>query len=354
MNRAWSSVLVVAGIIVFLGYGCQDAKKNCEMSDVDGGAKATGSQRSAAPARAQAIKRIAELSGRTAPPAPAPSDRVLLIDLSGTPATDADLGLLLALPELQHLDLSDTKTTDEGLKHVAVLRGLRSLELKNTSVTGLGLTYLKSLPQLGYIDVTGTQLQEASLVGLKGMRSLRTVLPFSQQAVKAWITDNELAVTEWTTSSDGAFSLRLLASKSQSVSSKVVVVMAELRNDSKKDWVVLRPLADWWKVYISLLMMRGPKGAVEYDMSQGVPTYTLGRGSLSPLGPGQVIRDQIELPVSSFKRLDVAGEYSFTLKYSVSDAAYGNLTTRPSPGGTPELWTGELSSKELKITLSQE
>ena len=349
MRRTCQTALPLVIGIAFLGFGCKDMERTSRSSKVGDQSKETKATPFATPTRAEAIVRIAELGGQTAPPSPTPEDMVLLVDLSSTQATDADLMLLGALPELQHLDLSGTRITNDGLKHIAVLKELSSLKLKKTSVTGPGLTHLKSLPQLCHLDVTDTRLQESDLARLKGMKSRLSVLPFSQQAVKAWITDKELAVTEWTTSSDGVLSLRLLASKIQSVSSEVIVVMAELRNDSKKDWVVLRPLADWWKVYISRLVMRGPKGAVEYDMSQGVPTYTLGRSSLSLLGPGQVIRDQIELPASLFKGLDVAGEYSFTLKYSVDKAQYENRTARLFPEGKPEFWTGEMRSKELKI-----
>ncbi len=353
MNRAYSYALVVAGILAFIGYGCQDARKNSEMSKVDGQAKKTGGPESAAPTRAQAIIRVAKLGGRTAPPAPTPSERVLLIDLSGTQASDADLRLLLALPELQHLDLSGTKITDDGLKHVAAMKDLSSLKLNKTALTCAGLGQLRGLPQLGHIEVTGTEIQESDLARLTGMKSLRTVLPFSQNTVKAWLVEGELVATAWASSRDKVLSLRLLAPRSQKSSSQVVVLLAELRNESKKDWVVLRPLADEPRVRGQLLSIRGPAGPVPYVAGEA-PTYVLSDAAFAVLRPGQVIRDQIELPVSLFKGLDVAGEYSFTLKYSVSHAQYQNLTTRIFPEGKPEIWTGELSSKELKVTLSQE
>jgi len=154
------------------------------------------------------------------------------------------------------------------------------------------------------------------------------------------------------TSKDKRLSLRLLAPKTQRVSSKAVVLMGELKNDSKKDWVVLRPFADEPRAYMEWLAMRGPKGRVEYDMSQGVPTYQLSDYAFTLLRPGQVIRDGIELSISSFKGLDVAGEYFFTLQYSVDDAHYGAEKHRLFPDRKQELWTGELHSEELKITKS--
>lgn len=353
MNRACSNGLVLAGVIAFLGYGCQDTRKNVETSEVDQQTTKTGTPDSAAPTRAQAIIRIAELGGRTAPPAPTAGDWIVLLDLSGTQVTDADLGLLEALPRLQHLDLSGTRITDEGLKHVAVLKALSSLKLKKTAVTGAGLGKLRSLPQLGHLEVTGTRLQESDLVKLKGMKSLRTVMPFSPQAVKAWMTDKELAATRWTASSDGVLSLRLLAPKIQSVSSQAIVVMAELRNDSKKDWVVLRPLADEPRVRGQMLSIRAPDGPVPYVAGEA-PSYELSDFALTVLRPGQVIRDQIELRVSLFKGLDAAGEYFFTLKYSVNDVQYKNPAARLFPEDKPELWTGKIHSQELKITTSRE
>ena len=301
------------------------------------------------PTRAQAIARIAELGGRTAPPAPTPNDRVSQVHLSGTQATDADLRLLVALPELQHLDLSDTGITDDGLKHVAVLKELCSLKLKKTSVTGAGLAHLKNLPRLGHLDVTDAKVQESDLARLKGIKSLRSVLPFPRGAFKAWLVEGELESTAWVTSRDKGLSLRVLTPKRHYAPSEAVILLAELRNDSKRDWVVLRPFGDEPRVITGLMAIRGPKGRVKY--SGPAPSYRLGRGSVSPLGPGQVIRDHLELPVSLFRRFDAEGEYFFKLWYNVHDAHYGKLAARWFPDR--KLWTGEMRSKELKITKSR-
>jgi len=272
------------------------------------------------------------------------------LNLSGTEVTDADLGLLEALPDLQHLDLSGTKVTDDGLRHVAALKDLSSLKLNKTAVTRAGLAQLRDLPQLSHLQVMGTEIQESDLARLAGMKSLRTVEPFWQNAVKAWLVEGKLAATAWASSGDKALSLRLLAPGVQRSSSQAVVLLAELRNDSRKDWVVLRPLADGPRVRVGMLSIRGPKGPVRYAGPE--PSYRLPDIAFTVLRPGQVIRDEIELVASLFKGMDATGEYSFTLKYSVDDAEYE--TRRSLLQGKPPFWTGELTSKELEVTWSQE
>jgi hypothetical protein len=135
-----------------------------------------------------------------------------------------------------------------------------------------------------------------------------------------------------------------------------LLLLAELRNDSAKDQPVLRPLADQ-PLVPNMLSIRGPSGPVQYA-AYAAPSYVLSDAAFSVLRPGQVIRDQIELPISSdvavYKGMNLAGEYSFTLKYGVFEAQYKSIAARLFPEGKPQLWTGELSSKELKVTRSQE
>ena len=354
MNGACQNVLPLVAVFVLLGIGCEDRGQTFRPHKVVDPSNKTNAPQFVRPARTEAIARIAELGGRTGPASPAPGERVSIVDLSGTEVTDSDLELMASLPELGYLDLTGTGITDEGLKHVAALKGLSVLKLEKTSVTGAGLDHLRGMRRLSSLYVKGTKIRESDLARLKGMKSLGSVLPFPQSAVKGWLIEEELVSTAWVTSKDKRLSLRLLAPKRQGPLSAPVVVMAELRNASKKDWVVLRPLADTWQVYMKRLAKRGPKGAVEYDMSQGIWTYQLSDYAFALLSPGDAIRNRIELSVSSFKGLDVAGEYFFTLRYSVDDVSYGAPKARLFPDRKQELWTGEIRSEELKITKSRE
>ncbi len=110
----------------------------------------------------------------------------------------------------------------------------------------------------------------------------------------------------------------------------------------------MRPFGDEWVVRFRM-GIRGPKGPVKYDMSQGVPSYELGDNAYRVLSPGQTIRDRIELPVSAFIGLDVAGDYFIKLNYCVTEIEHGAHASRVFPDLKHELWTGEILSKTLKI-----
>ena len=85
--------------------------------------------------------------------------------------TDAGLGELSGLANLQYLYLNDTPITDAGLVHIASLRSLEELSLTNTQVTGAGLMQLSGLTKLDYLYLYSTPITPA------GVDELQKALP---------------------------------------------------------------------------------------------------------------------------------------------------------------------------------
>lgn len=101
----------------------------------------------------------------------AAAPRIIILDLSNTPITDAGLEHLLAFHDLQMLWLSGTRVTDEGMRDVGRIVSLQDLWLCDTDITDSGLDSLKSLRYLETLAVVNTAVTRA------GVERLRKLLP---------------------------------------------------------------------------------------------------------------------------------------------------------------------------------
>ena len=97
--------------------------------------------------------------------------RVVLVDLSGTLATDRDLALLRGMRDLRQLDVSSTAVSDAGLKHLAGLEQLQLLALSGTAVTDAGVKQITST-NLRFLLLGFTAVSDASIDTLAGMSRL--------------------------------------------------------------------------------------------------------------------------------------------------------------------------------------
>jgi mono/diheme cytochrome c family protein len=102
---------------------------------------------------------------------------LLWLDLSRTGVTDAGLGELARMPNLERLDLRGTAVGDEGLKALTSLDKLQTLSLYGTRVTDAGLPALGQLASLQRLYVGGTAVTEKGLEGLRKTRSELRVVP---------------------------------------------------------------------------------------------------------------------------------------------------------------------------------
>jgi hypothetical protein len=102
--------------------------------------------------RERALAEVQRLGGRFEVDENDPAKPVVLVDLSGAPATDASLTCLGGLPNLRRLYLGATNVTDAGLVHLKGLTELRILALDGTKVTDAGVQDLKQvLPKAEFV-----------------------------------------------------------------------------------------------------------------------------------------------------------------------------------------------------------
>src|SRR3954468_6275703 len=81
------------------------------------------------------------------------SGDIIAIDLENRAATDNDLKLLSAAPNLQKLVVWGVGITDAGLDHLIGLSSLVDLQLLKTRVTDVGLAKLVGLKKLKSLDL---------------------------------------------------------------------------------------------------------------------------------------------------------------------------------------------------------
>jgi hypothetical protein len=102
--------------------------------------------------------------------------RVLI--LRDTKVTDAGLAYLKDL-KLRELSLAETGVTDAGLKHLGAQKELQALDLKETHITDAGLEHLKGLGDLRQLCLYATRTTEDGLQHLSGLENLETLWVWS-------------------------------------------------------------------------------------------------------------------------------------------------------------------------------
>jgi hypothetical protein len=105
----------------------------------------------------------------------APLKQLRVLNVMATSVTDAGLAELGAFPALEKLWLSSTGVTDEGLKHLARLPELREVWLATTKVTDAGLQELAKLPKLRNLELRDSRVTDAGLKALAGLQGLETL-----------------------------------------------------------------------------------------------------------------------------------------------------------------------------------
>ncbi len=88
-----------------------------------------------------------------------------------TPLGDAGVAHLVPLTQLDALYAPSTRITDAGTKSIAKISGLRDLNLKSTNISDAGLFELKALVNLHDLNVAQTKVSNAGIAELR--KSLR-------------------------------------------------------------------------------------------------------------------------------------------------------------------------------------
>lgn len=98
------------------------------------------------------------------------------LSLTGPAVTDAALGRLTGLGQLEQLSLKDAAIGEPGLKSLTCLPNLHALRFQNCSLTheagDLGLRSLAELPNLQALAFSDCALSDDNLKALRGARSL--------------------------------------------------------------------------------------------------------------------------------------------------------------------------------------
>lgn len=97
--------------------------------------------------------------------------RLRFASLTGGPLTDAGLGSVARLRQLEVLRLDETQVTDAGLRRLAGLKELKTLSLEDTQLTDEALAELEGLAQLEKLNVNGTRVTR------EGVARFRRAMP---------------------------------------------------------------------------------------------------------------------------------------------------------------------------------
>jgi hypothetical protein len=90
--------------------------------------------------------------------------------------SDADLGALLAFPNLRNLDLSDSSSSETGFAQLTRLSTLRAVQLRNVSASDeLIAKVLDANPQLTAVIVDNTYAAELTARSLLRLQQLEAV-----------------------------------------------------------------------------------------------------------------------------------------------------------------------------------
>jgi hypothetical protein len=113
-------------------------------------------------------------------------ETVTSLDLSDTNVTDVGLRTLRAL-DLLLLDLSGTQATNEGLAYVAVHGRLKHLRLASCDqISDDGMRYLSTMQELENIDIAGTPITDDGLLHLAGLTNLHAIaFPSNEKITEA-------------------------------------------------------------------------------------------------------------------------------------------------------------------------
>jgi len=120
----------------------------------------------------QALATISQLGGKIKNDS---QGHVVEVDLSRTPAGDAEVAMLQVFPQLGTLNLSHTRINGQGLVTLGGLSELRVLYLVGTEVDDAGASFLRNLKSLETLHLGRTKITDQGLVALEDLQNLRTL-----------------------------------------------------------------------------------------------------------------------------------------------------------------------------------
>ncbi len=104
------------------------------------------------------------------------------LELYSFTINDKNISNIFALTNLEYFGLP-YNCSDEHLKAIGCMKKLKYLNASGTRIKGTGLKYISELPDLQTLDIRRNQLVTGALSGLKGHKSLETLL-LSDSSIK--------------------------------------------------------------------------------------------------------------------------------------------------------------------------
>lgn len=103
--------------------------------------------------------------------------------------SDAGLDALAPIADkIASLDLARSKVTDAGLGKLAAMKNLQELHLENTAISDAGLDHLKGLASLEYLNLYNTKVTDAGIAKLAGLGKLKALYLWQSGVTKAGVT----------------------------------------------------------------------------------------------------------------------------------------------------------------------
>lgn len=120
----------------------------------------------------------------------------------------------------------------------------------------------------------------------------------------------------WIKSRNGSVSFRLLSSAKPIDKAKPIVLLGDIRNNTKNTIYLLKAFGDKYVAKCVNTQLDGPKGRIRYDGP--IKTYSLGSSAFVRLAPGKTFRDRLELNVNHFSGSKLSGEYKIVYTYRMA------------------------------------
>jgi N-acyl-D-aspartate/D-glutamate deacylase/Leucine-rich repeat (LRR) protein len=139
-----------------------------EFEDLTAAASADVSLRQSKPA-GKSEQAVADWIGKMGGHVTRRGARVIAVDLSRTPVSDAQAAYLADLPAIEKLSLAGTQAGDGSITALSSLKKLHELDLSGVVLTDNGLEKLSGLPKLSVIRLNNTQLEGRGFSALRAL-----------------------------------------------------------------------------------------------------------------------------------------------------------------------------------------